>query len=152
MAGRLPCPEVSTGCLLRFAFPFPENGLFYPDVVVGGLVAGDGIIGGVAAFPSSGAIFTVTANREDACGFGRSGHVVMVCPRNRSEPCTRGGITVPFRKWFKGKKNGWGVQAESLTMQNSKIQFQLIAFWHIFKTVRLIGHLVAAVAVDGVVK
>ena len=39
---------------------FPEDGLFYPDVVAGLFVVGDGIVGGAAALPSVVTVFAVT--------------------------------------------------------------------------------------------
>lgn len=38
---------------------FPEDGLFDPDVVAGGFVVGDGVIGGGAALPSGFAVLAV---------------------------------------------------------------------------------------------
>ena len=46
--------------LCRIGFSFPENGLFYPDVVAGLFVVGDGVIGSVGALPSVVTVFAVT--------------------------------------------------------------------------------------------
>lgn len=57
--------------LYRIGFPFPEDGLFYPDVVAGGFVVGDGVIGSIGALPSLVTVFAITVSGDPDVSPGR---------------------------------------------------------------------------------